>query len=772
MLSRAIEASIVKQPLPIRILFNRPTSTLLPNPPFKSTDQTNQIIPLTDAHHQLSSLFYRTLFSHLRSPPTLFEARKLHALLVSAGFFDPNSTDRVLGSQLVNIYVKFGSLREALFVFNKLPRKSNIAWNAILRGFVEVGQFSEAIEFHHLMLAQGVIPDNFTYPLVLKACSGISALEEGRRVQELIHFNETHYNVKRNIYVECAMIDMFAKCGSLDDARRLFEEMPRKDLASWSSMICGTVQNGEWLEALCLFKRMTLEGLRPDSVLVASVLPACARLEARRMGTAFQGCAVRSGFESDLYVSNALIDMYCKCGDTHEAHRIFYSMACKDVVSWSTLIAGYSQNCQYHESIELYLQMKSSGLRTNAVIVASVLPAFAKLKLLQQGKEIHNYILKQGFESDIVLGSALIDMYTDCGSKREAEYIFEIMSNRDITIWNSMIAGHALDGDIGSAFGIFQRIWEYKLRPNSITLVSILPMCTRMGIPRQGREIHGYTIRSSLETVVSVGNSLIDMYCKCGYLELGVKVFDRMVEKNIVTYNTIICAHGIHGHGEQAFLFFDQMKEKRIRPNKVTFIALLAACSHAGLIDRGWSFFNSMICDYGIQPDMEHYSCMVDLLGRAGHLDDACNFIRRIPVEPDINVLGSLLGACRVHNRTDLAELVGKQIFQKHLKDPGHYVLLSNIYAFTERWEDALRVRTMMKRKCLKKKPGNSWIQVGGRIYMFHARDGMHPKFNDVQEILERLLFEMKDEGYVPDSNFFFHDHVGDGDELITFDDS
>ncbi|XP_010271068.1 PREDICTED: putative pentatricopeptide repeat-containing protein At3g01580 [Nelumbo nucifera] len=697
--------------------------------------------------------FFNNLFTHLRSPTTLSEVKEIHSVLVVNGFFHPSSSDMLFGPQLVKIYVGFGNLHEALLVFGQLPQKNNFAWNSILRGFVEAGQFSEALDFYHLMLREGLLPDNFTYPLVLKACSSLSDLEEGRRIRSLIKFHESHHRKETNIFVQCAMIDMFAKCGSLNEARFIFDEMPSKDLVSWSAMICGAVQNGEWFEALCLFRRMRSEGLRPDSVIVATILPACGKLGFELLGMGLQSCAIRSGFENDLFVSNAMIDMYCKCGDTHVARRVFYRMVFKDVVSWSTLIAGHSQNCEYYECLQLYVKMNALGVGTNAVTVASVLPAFATLKMLKQGKEMHNYLLRHGFESDVFVGSALIDMYANCGSMRDAESLFQIMSGTDITIWNSMIVGHALNGDVDSAFGILRRIQQSKHRPNSITLVSIIPLCTEMGTIRQGKEIHGCAIRNCLGSVVCVGNSLINMYCKCGYLELGVKVFDQMVEKDVVTYNTIIAAHGIHGYGERAFSFFDKMKEERIGPDKLTFIALLSACSHAGLLEWGWFFYNSMINEYGILPDMEHHSCMVDLLGRSGYLDEAWEFIRRMPVEPDISVLGSLLGACRVYNRLDLAEIVARITFEKNPEDPGYYILLSNIYASSGRWADASRIRAMIKEKGLTKKPGNSWIHVGYSAHMFCARNWMHPEFTKIQETLESLFLVMRDEGYVPDDD-------------------
>ncbi|KAJ0054225.1 hypothetical protein Pint_00747 [Pistacia integerrima] len=509
--------------LSVTKLVNRVSSTLIPNT-FSLTKTHHH--PYSELLFNQQNIFYIDLFSQLKSPPHVFEAKRLHAILIVRGFFSPTCTDRVLAPQLVNVYVNYGCLREAFLVFDKLPNKSNnIAWNAILRGFIGTGQFSKAIEFYYLMLREGVVPDNFTYPLVLKACSGLNDLEQGRSIQGHILLDDANGDMKRNIYVDCAMIDMFAKCGSLNEAKKVFEEMPKRDLVSWSAMICGAVQSAEWFEALCLFKRMRSEGFQPDSVIVATVLPACGRLEDKQMGMILQGCVIRSGLESDLFVSNALIDMYCKCGDIHEAHRIFCGMVYKDVVSWSTLIAGYSQICQYHESFKRFLEMNSAGIRTNAIVASSVLPALGKLKLLKQGKEMHNYILKQVFESDVVVGSALIDMYANCGATREAKHVFEVMLDSGINIWNSMIVGYSLNGDLDSAFEVFRRMWDSKIRPNYITLMSILPMCTKVGSVRLGKEIHGYATRSGLGfTVVSVQNSTIDMYCKCGHLELGLKI--------------------------------------------------------------------------------------------------------------------------------------------------------------------------------------------------------------------------------------------------------
>ncbi|XP_010038522.2 putative pentatricopeptide repeat-containing protein At3g01580 [Eucalyptus grandis] len=727
---------------------------------FARTQESKAHLAERCSPQHFSDRSYSYLLSRLKSPLDLLEAKRLHAVLIVRGVFAPGTNGGFFGSQLVDVYVRVGRLGDARDVFEEVPKKGNVAYNAILRGLVSAERFSEAIDFFRWMLREEVVPDNFTYPIVLKACSGLNDLEAGRNVCDLIEFNETKFNAKRNVYVECAMIDMFAKCGSLAEARNVFEEMPRKDLASWSAMIGGTVRNGDSLEALCLLKRMRQEGLKPDSVTVASILPACGKLGDAHNGMALQGFAVRSGFESDIYVSNALMDMYGKCGLTDEAHAVFRSIVNKDSVSWSALIAGYSQNGEYRRSVELYLNMNNAGIKTNVIIASSVLPGLGKRKLLKHGKEMHGYIIKQGFESDGVIGSALIDMYMNCGTKRAAENILYTISFHDIAMFNSMIVGYSINGNPDLALGIFWKIWKFDLTLNAVTILSILPVCTEIGNVTHGKEIHGYTIRTSIGGVVSVENSLIEMYCKGGHLELGFKVFNGMMEKNIMTYNTIICAHANHGLGEQALSFFEEMRELRMRPNKVTFIGLLSACSHAGLVEEGWHLFDAMRSKYKIMPEREHYSCMVDLLGRAGQLDCAFNFIKEMPMEPDISVWGSLLSACRAHDNVVLASFVGRKIIDENLIDPGHHMLLYNIYASSQRWRDASIVRAVIKEKGLLKTPGRSWIQIGFGIHTFHARGQIHPESDNIYRVLDLLLLDMKDKGYALDQGSSSEDLV------------
>lgn len=696
---------------------------------------------------QCSGDFRGALLRRLEcQPSSLSEAKKLHGVALVNGLLRRGSRGAaaVMQSRLAGAYAALGGAREAQLVF---PAKSatSAAWNSVLRRAVEARRFPAAMAIFRSMLAVGPPPDGYTYPLLLKACADSSALERGREIYRSI--------ARPNVFAQCAAVDMFAKCGSLEEARRVFEEMPQRDLVSWTAMICGAMQNGSWSEALILFKRMRSEGLGFDSVTLATVAPACGRVAAPLLGMALHGGAVAGGVAGDLCVRNSLIDMYCKCGLTRLAEAVFSAMELRDSISWSSLITGYSQNHRYSESSRLFAAMIAARARPSSVTLAGVLPAFSGLKLLQHGKEIHGYAVRNLFHLDSFVASAMIDLYSQCGALAKAELVFAGGRGQDLAVWNSMISGYAMTGEPSLAFEALRGLLHAGLRPTSVTVVAVLPLCGRWTMLDRGRELHGYAIRSGLLSATTVSNSLIDMYCKCGLLIEGEKLFQRAPRRDAVTFNTMIAALGMHGHGRRAVACFAAMGEEKIEPDKVTFVALLSACSHAGLVDEGLAVFRSMVEDRGIRPEMEHYSCMVDLHGRSGRLEEAWDFIRRMPVEPEVDVLGSLLGACRVHRRDDLAELVGGWIMEKkETVDPGYHLLLANTYAWSGRWREAARVRRMARERGLRKRvPGSSWIQAAGAAHRFSASEGPHPLTEEVDVALRSLLCQMKDHGYSPD---------------------
>ncbi|KAJ1292073.1 hypothetical protein BS78_02G364200 [Paspalum vaginatum] len=681
----------------------RPLSTSLASPATTPRDGCSSCGP----RESVGS--HDSLLLRLQSGPALAEVRRLHAALLVRG----HSHSTVLAAQLVRAYARLGDggLGHALRVFDGMPRRNSFAWNAVIKSLVDTGRFSEALEWYWDMVSDGsVAADRFTYPPVLKACAALGDIEQGRKVQENVETDIARGSAKPNVFVQCALVDMFAKCGCLGEARTLFENMGARDLAAWTAMIGGAVHSGDWLEVMTLLKRMTSEGFRPDSMIFATVIPACGKVKELRTGMTLHGCAVRCGVGDDICVPNALIDMYSKCARLDMAVCLFCSINCKDVVSWSTIIAGHSQNGMCHVSINLFTEMVASGVKPNSTTLASILPSLSELKLLRYGKESHCFSLRNGLECSEFLVSAFIDFYCKQGFIRDAETVYEFMPKKDLVILNSMIGGYAVNEDSDSALHALRAMQKLGLRPDHVTVVSVLPLCNQHSRLLQGKELHAYAIRHNISSFCSVSNALTDMYCKCGCLFLASNIFLLMAERNTVTYNTLISSLGKHGHEDQAFILFDLMKREGISPDKVTFIALLSCCSHAGLLDKGLRFYDSMLRDYNISPDKEHYSCIVDLYSRSGKLDDAWSFIANLQEVPEIDVLGCLLSACREHNRMDIAELVAERIFEQNPNDPGYHILLSNIYANAGMWSDVTRIRTMIEERSLKKRTGNCLI--------------------------------------------------------------
>eukprot|EP00253_Pinus_taeda_P023699 PITA_23699 len=362
------------------------------------------------------------------------------------------------------------------------------------------------------------------------------------------------------------------------------------------------------------------------------------------------------------------------------------------------MITGYTQSGHAKEALSLFQKMQLEGLRPNSFTMASVLPACAHLKALSEGKCIHGCIIRRGFEFDVVVSTALVDMYAKCGSMEITNQLFNKMLERDLASWNAMITGYAQNGQAHEALTFFYHMQEVDLKPDSVTIVDVI-----------------------------VGTALIDMYAKCGNIDFAQRAFDKISKRDVIPSSAMIAGYGMHGHCEEALHLFSKMINIGIRPDHITFQSVLSACSHAGLVDEGMRYFDSMIQDYCITPSVDHFACMIDLLGRAGRLSEAQEIIERMPLKPNISVWGALLGACRVHRNIKLAQYVAERLFEIDPKNFGYYVLLSNIYAASGRWNDVAKVRTMVKELGLRKTPGCSSIL-------------------------------MKEAGYIPNTDFVLHD--------------
>ncbi|XP_057848257.2 pentatricopeptide repeat-containing protein At3g16610 isoform X3 [Cryptomeria japonica] len=581
----------------------------------------------------------------------------IHQRIIDSGFL----SDDVVGNALVDMYAKCGSIQKARELFEKMPQKNVVSWNAMIAGYTQNGPLDrairlfekmpqrnvvswnaiiagyaqnsfveEALETFKKMQSTGVKPITTTFGSVLTACAKMEALEQGMD----IHQNIMKRGFLSDVLIINALVDMYAKCGSIHKACELFDKMPQRDVISWTSLIAGCLQNGVVEKALETFKQMQLGGVKPNSTTFASILPACARMGALDQGMGLHRSIVERGILSDIVVANALVDMYGKCGSIHKACNLFDKMPQKNVITWTAMIAGYAQNGLVEKALEAFTQMQLAGIKPNSTTFASILPACAKMGAVEQGMDIHQSIIERGFMSDLVVANALIDMYAKCGIIHKAREVFDKMPQKNVISWNAVISGYTQNGCVEKALGTFKQMQSAGVKPDSTTFVCILPACAKMGALEQGTDIHQSIMEMNILLGVAVANALVDMYAKCASIQKARELFDQMPQRNVISWTAMIAGYAQNGFCKDALSLFESMKLSRTHPDHVSFSCILLACSHAGLVDEGCKYFNLISDSYRITPTIDHYVCMVDLLGRAGYLEETLNFIIKMPIKP------------------------------------------------------------------------------------------------------------------------------------------
>ncbi|CAM6065707.1 unnamed protein product [Sphagnum tenellum] len=555
-------------------------------------------------------------------------------------------------------------------------------WNIKLKKYAKAGQFAKTMELYQQMQQEGMTSDNFTFVRVLNACA--RALEDGQR----LHGDVIKSGCESVVYVANSLIDMYAKCGSIEDACKVFHNMPAHDLVSWNVMILGHVKCGQGQKALDLFQQMQHEGLQPDTASFVGLLNACASLRGLEEGRRIHTYIMQTNCESNIYVSSSLVDMYGKCGSIEDAWRIVQS----------------------------------------------------------------------GYESNVFVCNSLIDMYAKCGSIEDAWKVFNKMLTRDVVSWSAMIGGHVKCGQGHRALEISQQMQHEGVQPDPVTFVGMLNACASVAALEEGRHIHEQIIQHGCEFDVFVGSSLIDMYGKCGSVEDARRVFDNMPTRNVVSWNAMLGGYSLHGHGKQALELFEQMCQEGVEMDRITFVLLLSACSHAGLVNEGLCYFESMGSVYSIPATMEHYASIVDLLGRSDRLHEAEDLVKMMSWDPDAAVWIALLGACRVHSNVEMGEYIAKQLVELNPGNAAGYVLLSNIYTAAGKWDQSAAVLQLKLDRGVKKQAAHTWIEVNNQVHRFVVDDQQHPQLAEIHAELQRLSQQMNDIGYVPDTKFVLHD--------------
>lgn len=561
--------------------------------------------------------------------------------------------------------------------------------------------------------------------------------------------------------------------GNLHYAERIFNYIDIPGLFIYNLVIKAFTKNGSFRKAVLLFRQLREEGLSPDNFTYPFVFKAIGCLGEVREGEKVYGFVVKSGLEFDTYVCNSLMDMYAEVGRVQNLRQVFEEMPQRDVVSWNVLISGYVKCRRYEDAVDVFRRMQQqSSLRPNEATVVSTLSACIALKMLELGKEIHRYVREQlGFT--IKIGNALVDMYckcghlsiareifndmpiktvicwtsmvsgyVNCGQLDEARELFERSPVRDVVLWTAMINGYVQFNRFDDAVALFREMQIKRVSPDRFTLVALLTGCAQLGTLEQGKWIHGYMDENKIMIDAVVGTALIEMYAKCGFIEKSLEIFNGLKEKDTASWTSIICGLAMNGKTSKALELFAEMVQTGVKPDDITFIGVLSACSHGGLVEEGRKHFRSMTAVYQIEPKLEHYGCLIDLLGRAGQLDEAEELIEKSPNvnnEVIVPLYGALLSACRTHGNVEMGERVAKRLVGIESGDSSVHTLLANIYASADRWEDVTKVRRKMKDLGVKKVPGCSSVEVNGIVHEFLVGDASHPEMREIYSMLDSI---------------------------------
>ncbi|CAL0319215.1 unnamed protein product [Lupinus luteus] len=592
---------------------------------------------------------------------------------------------------------------------------------------------------------------------LLKKCSKNRLLNQGKQVHGVVE----KLGFRGDLVLNNDLIDMYAKCGTLDLAGLVFDKMPERNVVSWTALMCGHLQNGDAKASLVLFSNMGRSAVKPNEFTLSTSLKSSGILGIIENGMQIHGVCAKSNFERVLVVGNSIIDMYSKCDRVSEAARMFNAMPVRNLISWNSMIAAYSHERNGEEALTLFRQMQEKGEVPDDYTYSSTLKACSCLGAIGEGTQIHASLLRQGFPylAQSTVAGALVDLYVKCSRVGKARKVFDRIEQKNVISWTTLILGYAEEYNLPEAMDLFQQLRESRHKVDGFVLSSLVGVFADLALVHQGKQMHAYTIKVPYGLDISVVNSVLDMYMKCGLTDQADALFREMRVRNVVSWTVMITGYGKHGIGKKAVELFNEMKVDGIEPDSVTYLAVLTACSHSGLIKEGQQYLSSLCSNQQIKPQVEHYACIVDLLGRAGRIKEAKDLIEKMPLKPNVGIWQTLLSACRKHGDVEMGKQVGEMLLRLDGKNPVNYVMLSNIYADAGHWKESEQIRESVKRKGLKKEAGRSWVEIDKEIHIFYNGDGNHPLIEKIHQVLKDVEKRMKEEiGYVHNVNFALHD--------------
>ncbi|KAG6714775.1 pentatricopeptide repeat-containing protein At4g08210 [Carya illinoinensis] len=679
---------------------------------------------------------------HCGRVQALNHGRRLHSDLIKTGVLN----NVFLANNLISMYVEFCHLKYAHKVFDEMLERNVVSWTTMVSAYTGSGKPQEAIGIYNQMLEFGSEePNGFMYSAALKACGLAGDLELGKLIHKRVSGGEFQFD----IVLMNTLLDMYVRCGSLSDARSVFDEIlcknaitwntiisgyckeglmeeavdlfhqiPEPNVVSWNSIIAGFADNGSHL-ALDFVYMMHQDGLKLDGFTLPCALKSCCSHGFIASGKQIHSYVVRSGYESDYFSVSALVDMYSNFNLLNDARKLFdlYSgcnaSACDSLALWNSMLSGYVVNEQYGAALKLVSQIHQLAVYFDCYTFGSALKVCIHLCNLRLGRQVHGLIVTNGYGLDNVVGSILIDLYAKHGNIRDALGLFHRLRKKDIVVWSGLVAGCARMGLGSLAFSLFKDMVNLGLDVDQFVVSNVLKVCSSLASIRSGKQTHAFCIKSGYDTEEVTVTALIDMYSKCGDIEDGLALFDSMPKKDTVCWTGIIVGCGHNGRSMEAIKIFCKMVELGLKPNEITFTGVLSACRHAGFVEEARTIFQSMKTEYGVEPQLEHYHCIIDLLGQAGYFKEAEKLIADMPFEPNKAIWCSLLRACGIHRNMELVNIITQHLLASSPEDPSVYVTLSNVYATYGLWDSLSKAREAVE-EVGKREAGKSWIEIPG----------------------------------------------------------
>ncbi|XP_008810930.2 pentatricopeptide repeat-containing protein At1g43980, mitochondrial-like [Phoenix dactylifera] len=628
-------------------------------------------------------------------------------------------------------------------------KKFDISSFSILIGHcLSLNSLPSAQTLHSNLIKTGLHRHTFLANRLLDLYSRLGSTTSALRVfDEIPSKNAFSFNI---------LLALLSKTGRIHEARQLFEEMPLRDTVSWNSIISGYISNGLFDEASELLYEMQELGAR-FSEYTLSLAASC--VSDARHAKQVHGFLIRSGSNSsNTVVGNALIDMYGRVGVVGYACGVFRAMEDLDVISWNSMISVYGNSGHGEKALECFRSMRAHGFPIDEFTVSSVIHVCADLGHLAKGEQLLAQCFKMGFLSNSVVSSAVIDLYSMCGRLDNSIRLFQEMDRWDSALFNSMASTYARSGLVHEALRLFVLALRKEIRPTGFTFASILRSSSCFGLTEQGTQIHCLVFKLGFEADLIVSSALADMYTKLGSTESAMKIFSAMATKDLVFWNTMIMGFAQNGQGTEALRIFKEMQESGNKPDRITLVGVLSACSHEGMVHEGKRVFSSMEKRYRVVRGLEHYNCMVDMMGRAGRLREAMEIIETMPRKPIAATWELLLEACRIHRNVRLEEIVAEKVMELKPRSSLPYFVLGRMYGTRGRWDSMARVWKTMRERGVKKVSGCSWICIRNLVFVFKSDQILHYGGEETYLVLRLLCWEMEGEGYVPEQHAEFED--------------